>query len=225
MAKVFVTVPNTGWIHQSVVRAAMNLMLDKRHEIQIAFPVAKPIEANMHMIFQAFREKEADYLLSIDSDNPPQANPLDLVDLGLDMVGCPTPIAKMTWGHDPGLSNWPICWNAYDLKDGVHTPHEPKTGLQEVDGVGFGCFLLHSRVFKDPEMLVAPAAPVTNPNGTLKVSCDLAFCMRLKKRGFRVWAHYDYPCDHYKESSLLNLERAQQLKLRHAVEILAAKEP
>ena len=31
---------------------------------------------------------------------------------------------------------------------------------------------------------------------------DITFCERAKKQGFKIYAHYDYPCTHFKEIDL-----------------------
>jgi hypothetical protein len=49
----------------------------------------------------------------------------------------------------------------------------------------------------------------TDPvHGTVTRGLDFAFCERARKQGFKVYAHYDYCCEHYKELELTEVFRA-----------------
>jgi hypothetical protein len=152
-----------------------------------------------------FLDHGEDFWLSMDDDNPPQNNPIDIVDLDLDVVGFPTPV----W-HSAVVGDRPWYFNAlmkvgeegYRPLDGDRCK-----GLQEVDAIGSGCFMVSRRVMlalKDQQ----PFMRQWLPNGRVDKGCDYSFCDKVKAAGFKVWAHFDYICDHFNELSLLETVRS-----------------
>jgi hypothetical protein len=161
-------------------------MQDDRVDATVMLPTHSPYVHNLHECRRTFLAGPYDYWLSMDDDNP-----LDLVFLDLDVVGCPTPV----WANmKPG--DRPVYWNALDEVDDGFKPHEPCHGLQEVDAVGSGCILVARRVM---EALTAPFLREWNEEGLVETGGDFAFCKRARAAGFRVFAHFDYPCHHFNE--------------------------
>ena len=192
-SKILVTVPTgDGWIHRMVVKVLTALAVDPR--VTIETPVGRPLEHNQAMIMQRVMSGGFDWWVSIDADNPPMKNPLELTALDLDIVGCPTPI----WhNNDVKAGEFPIYWNAL-VEDGSgyrQLPMARRAGLQQVDAVGGGCWAVSRRVL---EALIdeAPFQRIWNADGTVEFGNDFAFCRRAKAKGFKVWAHFDYPCEH-----------------------------
>lgn len=207
MAQVLVSVPNgDGWLHKTVVFAVLRLLTDSRHQVRVIMPTHKPSENNYHHILRDFMAGDFEYWLNIDADNPPTKNPLDLIDLDLEIIGCPTPV----WCNDrPGQGQRPFYWNAYKAAPGGWTEWPDKIGLQEVDAVGFGCVLFARRVFTDhPELRVSPFRRTLYPDGRVEKGTDLAFCERATTAGVGIWAHFDYPCDHMVELPMIEMMKA-----------------
>ncbi len=69
-------------------------------------------DQNRNNAVREFLKGDYDYLLFMDTDNPPSVNPLKLIDLDLDVLGLPTPIIL---GHllRKYERRSPIVWNAY----------------------------------------------------------------------------------------------------------------
>jgi len=193
---VLVAIPNEGSIRVELANALIQMSHDQRHELKIYYPQGKPIDHNRNQIVRRFLEGTWEYLLMIDSDNPPLRNPLDLVRFDKDVIACPTP----QWNSDePGF---PIYWVAMDeVKEGFKE-HKEKKGLQKVDAVGAGCILIARRVL---EKVKAPFMRKWNEDGTQDTGLDFHFCQKARKQGFEVWAHYDYPCSHFKELDLVKV--------------------
>ena len=196
----FPTSPAHPFLHKSVVFVSWKLLGDKRHQVRPMIPTHQPFEHNLHKILNDFMASDCQFWLSIDADNPPLRNPLDLVELDLDIVGCPTPV----WHFDPDTAKPgepPLYYNAYDYVEAEegYREHHPREGLQRVDAVGTGCILMHRRVFEDPYMRLAPFQRTWHSDGVVDVGNDLSFCKRARQRGFSIWAHYDYPCGHHIE--------------------------
>ncbi len=205
--KILCSVPNTGWIHKLVCRATDYILLDGRYEVTLIRPTHRPYENNLHHIVNDFMDGGYHFWLNIDADNPPINNPLDLVELDLDIVGLPTPVF-----HNTGNGNGerPIYWNGYKWNEEKKGFNEwsVKKGLQEVDAVGTGCFLINRRVFNHPEMRKAPFQRTYYEDGRVEFGNDIAFCQRAKKSGFRIHCHYSYPCNHFNELELNEVVKA-----------------
>jgi GT2 family glycosyltransferase len=181
----------------------MLLQQDGRYQLRFEFPSHRPYENNLHHIVRDFCKSDFDFWLSMDSDNPPMKNPLDLVELDKDVLGLPTPV----WHYTNKPGERPIYWNAYDyvVESDAYREHPTRDGLQRVDAIGTGCFLLARRVFDHPGMREAPFRRKLHPDGTVHKGNDISFCERARARGFEIWAHYGYPCWHYND----NIELAE----------------
>jgi hypothetical protein len=199
--KVLVTIPNTGYIHKLVSLATNKLIIDQDHRCKIIYPTHTPYENNLHHIVNDFMDGDCEFWLNIDSDNPPISNPLDLVKFNLDIIGLPTPVWHFT-GEKKGER--PIYENVYRYVPSADAYAEwnVKEGLQEVDAVGTGCVLYSRRVFEHPQMRKAPFQRIFNEDGTVERGNDIAFCERAKREGFRIFAHYDYRCNHFNDLEL-----------------------
>lgn len=189
----YVTVPNgSGTLHKLVHFAVIRILQDPRYTLRHDCPTHSPYVHNLHRCTQDFLDSGEDYWLSMDDDNPPTRNPLDLVQLDLDVVGLPTPV----W-HDAVRGDRPFYLNAvdWDADAGGYRPHEPCEGLQQVDAIGSGCFMVARRVMmalRDQQ----PFMRKWNDQGLVTMGGDYAFCKKVRKAGFKVWAHFDYPCMH-----------------------------
>jgi hypothetical protein len=193
--KVLVSIPNEGTIHKHVCFVTDRLLLDPRYTVKIIRPQHRPYENNLHHIVNEFVNDGHDFWLNIDSDNPPYRNPLDLVELDLDVVGLPTPVIHIVEGNGerPVYEN---CYKYVEDKD-AYTEWPEKNGLQRVDALGTGCVLYNKRVFADPEMRKAPFQRLFNEDGTVERGNDIAFSERARARGFLLFAHYNYRCMHF----------------------------
>ena len=199
-AKVLITVPNEHWLHLRVVHRLMLLSQDQRFQLAVDLPVRRPYENNLHHIVQGMLAGGFDFWLNMDCDNPPWRNPLDMIALDKDIIGCPTLVHRLDFKDKlPALSYW----NAFDRQEnGLYTPHTPMEGFQRVDAVGSGCILIAARVFQNPAMQKAPFARDTDEFGRVTRGADIAFCERATAAGFEVYAHYDYFCSHFHEVDL-----------------------
>ena len=203
MPSVYVTVPNgDGWLHKHVHFVICRILGDGRYKIRHDCPTHSPYVQNLTKCMWDFLNGGEDYWLSMDTDNPPQNNPLDLIDYDCDLVGCPTPV----W-HSEVIGDRPFYLNALDKKDDGFTPHEPAEGLQQVDAIGSGCFLVARRVM-DTLKDQMPFMRTWGSDGLVKMGGDYTFCGKVKEAGFKIWAHYDYVCRHFNEVELLEVIKA-----------------
>jgi hypothetical protein len=205
MIRIYVTVPNgSGWLHKHVHFAICRMLVDRRYQIRHDCPTHSPYVNNLHHCMHDFLKGGEDYWLSIDTDNPPKNNPLDLVEYDCDLVGFPTPI----W-HNTVPGDQPWYWNALDEIGDAFKPHQPCEGLQQVDAIGSGCFLVSRRViFKLKNQ--QPFMRVWNKDGLVEVGGDYSFCRKVRQEGFKIWTHYDYPCRHFNEIDIMEIIQAVQ---------------
>ena len=210
MKSVYVTVPNgNGWIHKSVHFATLKILSDRRYKVRHDCPTNRPYVDNLHACLNDFLDGGEDYWLSMDDDNPPKRNPLDLVALDLDLVGFPTPV----W-HSAKVGDTPYYFNALDKVADGWIPHKETEGLQEVDAIGSGCFLVSRRVceaLKDTQ----PFMRRWRRDGRVDTGCDYAFCERVQNAGFQIHAHYDYHCEHFCELPLIEVINAFRSEVNH----------
>ena len=206
MLSVLVTVPNIKWLHKNVVSVLLKLQCDHRYKLNISLPTERPLENNQHHIVRDWMAGSEDYWLSIDADNPPLKNPLDLVKLNKDIIGLPYPV----WHWEGKEGERPIYWAAYRWAPEKKAYKEwlPRDGLQRVDAIGGGCFLIARRVFEDAEMRKGAFLRTTYEDGRVEMGNDIAFCHRARERGWEIWSHFDYPCNHYVEVELNEVVRA-----------------
>ena len=196
--KVLITVTNEHWIHKTVVRRLLQLFQDTRYDIKLIMPSHKPYENNLHHIVNDVLKGGYDFWLNIDSDNPPEKNPLDLIELDKDVIGMPTPVAHFDGKY---TGDFPVIWSAFDYhpEHDAYKPHHTMGGLRKVDVVGTGCVLFARRVFEHPEMQKGCFTRKLNKDGTVDRGNDFSFCERARDSGFEIYAHYDYFCGHFSE--------------------------
>jgi len=207
--KVLISVPNGGQIHKAVVGRLLLLQRDDRYELEFSMPVYKPYENNLHHLVKEFLKGDYHYWLSIDSDNPPKRNPLDLVELDLDLVGLPTPFWQPKEGKNIFLNGFD-----YVVEKDTYAEHLPQKGLQQVDAVGTGCFIAARRVFEDKELQKGAFIRKLNSDGTVRRGTDISFCERVRTRGFKIWCHYDYQCQHFKNLDLGEIVMAYESNIK-----------
>lgn len=198
--KVLISVPNRGEIDRFVVAKLFELYDDERFDSKCAFPSAQPSEACRSHALQQFLGGDFEWWLSIDADNPPSGNPLDLIELNLDLVGCPTPV----WQHNQNGD--PTCkWNAYrwSQRAGGYVDVRLKSAgaLEAVDAIGTGCFLANRRIFTGG-VLERPFQRKWKVDGTVELGSDLAFSERVRAAGFQVYVHWGYLCNHFSTVNL-----------------------
>lgn len=200
--KILVSIPNTGWIHKHVCFATDALLHDLR--VTLIRPTHRPYENNLAHIRNQMLEQDFDWWLNIDADNPPMRNPLELIQLDKALVGLPTPVYHWTGQAGERL----IYWNVYRAvsEKGAYTEWLPREGLQKVDAIGTGCFLVRRDVVRC--VAIQPFLRTYNSDGTVCKGNDIAWCERVRKAGFDIWAHFDYPCRHFVELELNEVVQA-----------------
>lgn len=177
------------------------LSRDDRYNIIMGWNHAKPVTNNRNQIVKRFLNSppEHKFLLMMDNDVVPQNNPLDYIEHDLDIVVFPCPIWKPCQGTDN-----PVVWNIRKRdEDGslLRGKRVKAGGLQEISEGGTGAILIARRVFEHPAMR-SPFVELMDEYGVSTIGHDIAFCVRAREAGFRVWAATDCVCSHWEELDL-----------------------
>lgn len=198
MTRVYVGVPVLGWIRHELARSLIEISHDGRYELEIAFIRTHPGSASRHKIINNCLNTDAEYLLMLDSDATPYANPLDLVEYDLDVVAMACPI----W--NPTLRP-PVTLNARPA-DGSLTV-TLGSGLVEVLQASTSVVLVARRVLEHPEMK-NPFAFQFDDDGLTTVDNDITFFWKAREAGFKVWVSLDHVCGHIKEVDVVDIANA-----------------
>jgi len=192
--KIYVAVLNQGNIRADLNLVLMRMMQDGRHSLKITYPSLKDIAHNRNQIVKDFLKSGYDYLLMLDDDTVPQHNILDLVYLDKDIIGVPYP----QWNEGD------IYWVVMDkVEDGYKAiPIKERGGLKKVDALGTGCILIARRVLEE---IKAPFMRKWSDEGLAEIGLDFYFCDKAREKGFEVWCHWNYPCEHYKNIGLMQV--------------------
>ncbi|NCN41074.1 glycosyltransferase family 2 protein [bacterium] len=193
---VYIAVLNQGEV---AVDLANNLLVMVSHadvSFKITWPNHKPTSNNRNKIVKAFLETDYHYLLMIDDDVVPPPNLLDLIKLGKDIVAAPCP----QW-HENDIY-WVVMDYVPEEEGYRQVGVDRRSGLEEVDAVGTGCILIKRKVL---ENIKAPFERKWDEDGIQALGHDFYFCQKAKEKGFEVYAHFDYPCRHYKRLDLIKV--------------------
>jgi len=192
--KIDVAVLNQGWIRTELVERMVKISHDPRYDLRITYPTGSPVAHNRNAICKAFREGDSDFLLMTDDDQFWQKNPLDAVELDLDVLGFPTHVFQPK--REPVS---PIRWNVVKL------PGEQKGAIREVKGIGSGSLLIARRVLVHPD-LRDPFQDRFDDEGLRQASEDLWFCEKAREAGFKIWMAANNPCHHIKPVDLMYVD-------------------
>ena len=202
--RVLLSLPHMGSSHVANSAAVETMMLtDNRVELHVIRNSAIPTSSNMNKVVKNFLEGSWDYWINLDNDQAPLKNPLDLVFLDKDVIGLPTPVFKIGQPE----TTYPFYWNVYAWNEEGQNflPFQVKKesgALQEVDAVGSGCWVVARRVL---EAVKQPLNVRFDEDGITKMGGDMSFCMKAKDAGFKIYAHYEYPCRHFKTVDLYEI--------------------
>lgn len=192
---VLVSILNQGAIHPGLNKALEVMRDDPRHLVDIEYPADQPVCNNRNSIVKRMLGGDYDYLIMIDgNDTVPMFNPLELVELGLDVVG----------GACPQWRDGDIYWIALDKVKGGYKPIVPerRVGLQQVDAIGTGCICIKREVLK---RVKAPFMRKWSEDGIATLGGDFYFCEKVKAAGLEVWVDWSKICDHIKKVGLLSV--------------------
>lgn len=202
--KIYVAILNDGWVHTAVAFSICPDMF-KIPGVSIVMEDPsitwhRPISSNRNKIVQRFLTSDCAYLLMMDADVIPLHNPIEMVFAGKDVIAMPIKIRQsglvMEWTSyikyqvGEGYSYGSVNLDAID----------DNYSILQVDAVGTGCILIKRGVL---EGIKAPFNCKYNDDGICTTGTDIAFCERVKEKGFEVYTTTHKVCEHIKKVGLL----------------------
>lgn len=203
IVKVFVAIPNSGYIHIQLANKITEMVLEsfktKKYEVTIRYSQVSGIDHNRNMIVSEFLKTDCQWLLMIDDDNPPLNNPIHLIKYNKDVVVCPTLMYK-------GGEDTKIAFNVFkEVEGGIKTLLYDGVKLVEIDKGGTGCILIKRKVL---ENIDKPFETLIDPKtGCRILGEDMAFSVKAKEKGYKIWCHWDYTCSHFKNVDLMAIAK------------------
>ncbi len=202
--RVNVFLMNTGYIREELSVWRVKWAGDVRYDVTVEGARHRPIASNRNLVTKRFLDGGADFMMMIDDDVVPAQNPLDLLQMDLDIVVCPTPMfAQGRTGDFPIHMNVELLEHPDGLQDTyVLTQPDP---IMEISTGGTGCIIIARRVLEHPDLHPA-FMDLYDDDGIRTLTEDVTFIRRARDAGFRAWVAMEYRCSHYKEVDLLMID-------------------
>jgi len=199
--KIYLSILNEGWVSDELTIKLPRWLEEAKqqhHTVYFESSKIRPIENNRNTIVKRFLDSDFDYLLQMDNDNIPAKNPLELVNLNLDIVSCPVWIYQ----HKLILNIY-----KFDEKKDYLIPveYDENKDLIEIDATGTGVILCSRKVL---ESVKRPFERLFDENGIQRLGLDLAFSEKARNEGFKLYSNMKYICKHNKmiDLSLFNIQ-------------------
>jgi len=201
MPSVFVAVPNMGTIQTDLVLRIISWVYGTK---AIFFPPQgySPVSVARNLCVTEFLKQGFDYLFFVDADTvpPPEAIKTLLASKKQIISGVTCNLKLCTDGL---LRPAPMVMryvNPKDPEEGLK-PIAQQEGVEEVDGFGMSCCMIHKSVFDGMEEPYFTEKFVAEP-GKKAMGEDLLFCKRLKELGIPLFADFSVNCDHHKMTKI-----------------------
>ncbi len=191
MPKVFIAIPNMGWIASGLVENLIYWL--KNFETMVWMPVGlRPIPFARNSCVEKFIGGDRDFLWFIDADTTP---PKDALPLFLDNpVPAISGVVKTLKLDDDGATK-SVGMVLRRNHEGYKAAYGE--GMERIDAAGFGCMFIQRKVF---DMIPLPWFE-ERPWGNVRGS-DFLFCEKLEEKKVPLYAHFDVKCKHRKEVEL-----------------------
>lgn len=193
---VYIAILNQGHVRVDLANNLFTAITNSRIRTKVVWPSAQTVDNNRNQIVRRFLDTDFSHLLMIDDDTVPPPNILELLNYDKDIIAAP-----VTQWHENDMY-WVIMDWVAEEQAFRQVPPDRRNGLQKVDGVGTGCILIKRGVL---ESVQKPFERLWDQYGIQALGQDFYFCRKATELGFEVWAHWDYPCLHYKSIDLIKV--------------------
>jgi len=199
MKKVFVCILEQGTVCAKMMDFLVQMTSEAAGKYDMIFYHSNimVVDNNRNTIVKKFLDTDCDYLLMIDADTVPSANPLSLMEYEKDIISLPMPVGKF---RDGKLK---IAFTLYEEKENQMIPIKYEgESFHQVDLGGTGTMLIKREVL---ENIKAPFMSEWSEDGIRTIGSDLMFCKKARAKGYEIWTHWDFMCEHYKQVDLLKI--------------------
>lgn len=244
---ILIAIPHTGEIRVELAQWLFELAKhrNKEDEVKLLFSYMQPIDVNRNMIVKRFLTdksfSDCEWLLMLDSDHVPKNDLTRLCTHGKKVVGGLTVVSTTSGGYktimplimkkasDVDYDAWTMMCPDKSVRDKAKDADElkreiiktlsecedKKTGLIKVDGLGTGIIAIHRSVLEE---MKPPYFEFTmNEDGTLKVSEDYNFCLKLKEMGVEMFLDLYARAGHVKNIDLWDMNEMLARSVREAM--------
>lgn len=187
--KILIAIPTARNIEVDTFKSIYDLEIPEGYEADFRYSYGYRIDQVRNLIV-SWADKYYDYLFSVDSD-----------------ISFPADTLKKMLAHDkdmvtglyiqriPGIHALELFKaNQWGGVSRVEYKDLPENALVEVDSCGFGCVLVKSEVIRGigyPQFHYHHALDHKDT-----ISEDVDFCLKAKKKGYRIFADTSIKCDH-----------------------------
>ena len=171
-------------------------MLEKVGDCAVAFQVGSLIYNSRNELARQALKMGADYVMWFDSDMQFQPDTLKRM-LSIMEANDLDILSGVYYRRVPPYT--PVLFEKLEMDSNQHCEHlsmaKVPDGLFEVEGIGFGCVLMNTSVLLD---VIAKFKDAFSPIG--RVGEDLAFCIRARECGYKIYADSSIQLGHCSHS-------------------------
>ena len=187
---ILIAIPTDKYIHPETFKSIYDLVIPIGYKIEFQYFYGYRIDQVRNLI--ADWGKNYDYLFAVDSDIVFPKDTLELLLTANKDIISGLYIQRIENTHSLELYGKNGRINYEDIKD---------KGLIEVEGCGFGCVLINSRVLKRMEYPHFLYTHALDHNETY--SEDYYFCGKAKSLGYKIFADTSILCKHIGETTYI----------------------
>lgn len=180
-AKVMACIPSTGTWHADMGLSLARLAMYDPRIVAIRSTQGTLLPHSRETLVEDAAEAGVSHILWLDSDMVfPETVAERLLAHGLDIVGA-----------NYSTRRAPLRGTSHTETGRLQTT-DASTGLQEVDGIGFGCLLMRVDVFKRVERPWFNVGWIKQDGkAPIVFGEDIYFCYKARKLGMKVWVDHD----------------------------------
>jgi glycosyltransferase involved in cell wall biosynthesis len=201
MPSVFISVPNMGTIQTDLVLRIIAWVYGTKC---IFFPPQgySPVSVARNKCVEEFLRQDYDYLFFVDADTVPPPDAIQKL-LAADKKIISGVTCNLKLCEDGLLRPAPMVMRYADPKnpDEGLVPIVKPSGVEEVDGFGMSCCMIHKSAFEGMEEPWFTEKFVA-AKGEKAMGEDLIFCRKLKEKGIPLFADFSVNCDHHKMTKI-----------------------
>ncbi len=188
MNKVFIAIPNLGWIQTQLALTVPRWLRDHQDSILYAPQNLKPIAYARNYCVDVFLKSGASHLLMIDADIAPAPDTLSrLLAAGVPVIAAK--VHQLKRDDDGQLKPCPMLMRR-DKEGNFRAAYDK--GVQKIDRAGFACMLYSRVVFEKIKCPWFDQRPWGAIRGT-----DFIFCEKMEEAGIPLYGHFDVECQQY----------------------------
>lgn len=190
-SKVFLAIPNTGWIHAELVSRIIFWL--RNYKVYLYAPTGlRPIPYARNHCVEEFQKSDCSHLWFVDSDTVPPQHALEAL-LSAQVAAVSGVVHQMRRDTEgDGLVK--RVGMVMRRNEAGHLKAAGGEGVELIDACGSGCIMFDRGVFEEIQFPWYEERIEGNVRGS-----DLILCEKLADAGIKLHAHFGVVCVHRKE--------------------------